>query len=401
MIKTASISSFPIRINFNKSHGSFLYDDETNREYLDFFGMYSSLPLGYNHPYLLTKEFQREFLEVSQFRVCNCRIDSKQKKAFLDSFVEFAVPKEFSAIHFSCTGGLAVEHACKTALFHTKYARSIKDDDAEYLSIVSFQNGFHGITSFGNFTTSKMGIPGDRLSNFPDLYWPKMSTSEDLSKFLALDSFTDIGGVIIEPIQCTFGDIHISIEELNKIRELTEEYNIPLIFDEVQTGFCATGHKWFFDKLDWTPDIVVFGKKSQVCGIMVKAGFDSIFEKPEAGRLCITFDGDLTDMVRCKHIIMAIKDLDLIENVNQRSMQLYNGLADLPQIENFRSAGVIIGFDLENRKKRDTFVNDLYKIGMICNSAGERAIRLRPSLSVSSDEISLGIRLIKEALNED
>ena len=96
MIKTAAISSFPIKINFNKSHGSFLYDEETDREYLDFFGMYSSLPLGYNHPHLLTEEFQKEFLEVSQFRVCNCRIDSQQKKAFLDSFVEFAVPEEFS-----------------------------------------------------------------------------------------------------------------------------------------------------------------------------------------------------------------------------------------------------------------------------------------------------------------
>jgi L-lysine 6-transaminase len=134
---------------------------------------------------------------------------------------------------------------------------------------------------------------------------------------------------------------------------------------------------------------------------MVKAGFDSIFEKPEAGRLCITFDGDLTDMVRCRHIIKAIKELGLMENVNQRSAQLLNGLSNLPQVENFRSAGVIIGFDLENREKRDTFVSNLYKIGMICNSAGEKSVRLRPSLSVSSNEISLGIRLIKEALNEN
>jgi len=401
MIKTAAISSFPIRINFNKSRGNFLYDDETDREYLDFFGMYSSLPLGYNHPHLLTKEFQQEILEVSQFRVCNCRIDSKQKKEFLDSFVEFAVPKEFSAIHFSCTGGLAVEHACKTAMFHTKKNKLILGEDAEYLSIVSFKNGFHGITSFGNFTTSKTGIPGDRLSGFPDLYWPRVSTSLDLRELFKADQWNDIAGVIIEPIQCTFGDVHISIDELNQIRNITEEHGVPLIFDEVQTGFCATGHKWFFNKLSWVPDIVVFGKKSQVCGIMVKRGFDSIFENPEAGRLCITFDGDLTDMVRCKHIIKAITDLGLIENVNQRSEQFISALVNEPKIKNLRSAGVIIGFDLKNKEIRDTFVNNLYKIGMIVNSTGEKSVRLRPSLSVSSSEISLAIRLIKEALNEN
>ncbi len=174
-----------------------------------------------------------------------------------------------------------------------------------------------------------------------------------------------------------------------------------MIFDEVQTGFCATGTKWFFENIDWTPDIVVFGKKSQVCGIMVKDGFDSIFEKPDVGRLCITLDGDLLDMVRCKHIIKAINELQLLKNVNERSKQFFSALISEPKIKNLRSSGVIIGFDLENKEKRDTFVDNLYKIGMICNSTGEKSVRLRPPLSVSKKEISLGIRLIKEALNEN
>jgi L-lysine 6-transaminase len=400
MIKTASLPGYPVRINFKKSYGSFLFDENSNQHYLDFFGMYSSLPLGYNHPYLLTKEFQQEILEASQFRVCNCRIESDQKQSFLESFVKFAVPEGFSAIHFSCTGGLAVEHACKTAMYHTEQSRELTPGTAEHLSIISFNNSFHGITSFGNFTTSKTGIPGKRLSNFPDLGWPKLNDSEDLSNFLTQGNFSNVAGVIIEPIQCTSGDIHFSIEELNSIRLLTEKYGIPLIFDEVQTGFCATGNKWFFEKLGWTPDIIVFGKKAQVCGIIVKEGFDAIFNKPECGRLCITFDGNLEDMVRCKHVMKAVDELQLLENVKERSAQFCEGLRSEPRLKNLRASGVIICFELQNKEKRDTFADRLYRIGMICNATGERSIRIRPPLSVSKDEISLGLRLIKEALND-
>ena len=144
----------------------------------------------------------------------------------------------------------------------------------------------------------------------------------------------------------------------------------------------------------------MFGKKSQVCGIIVKKGFDAIFDKPEAGRLCITFDGDLTDMVRCKHIIKAINELQLLENVKDRSRQFYEGLYSEPQIENLRASGVIICFELKNKEKRDIFVGNLHKLGMICNPTGDRSVRIRPPLSVSKEEISLGIRLIKGALKD-
>ena len=400
MIKTASLPGYPIKIDFEKSHGSFLFDENSKKHYLDFFGMYSSLPLGYNHPSFLSDEFQRDILEVSQFRICNGRIDSRHKQEFLESFVDFAVPEDFSAVHFSCTGGLAVEHACKTAIYHTRKKRNLSNSESSSLSILSFENSFHGITSFGNFTTSKRGIPGKRLASFPDLEWPKISNSEELSDFLSRDTLSSIAGVIIEPIQCTSGDIHISIDDLNRIRSITSDNDIPLIFDEIQTGFCATGNKWFFESLDWSPDIVVFGKKSQVCGIIVKEGFDAIFDNSESGRLCITFDGDLSDMVRCKYVIKAVDELKLLENVKERSRQFLDGLQSASRIQNLRAAGVIMCFELKDRSTRDAFVSSLYEKGMICNPTGNRSIRIRPPLSVSKEEISLGIQTIKDALKD-
>ena len=71
---------------------------------------------------------------------------------------------------------------------------------------------------------------------------------------------------------------HLDYEFMRGIRELCTELGVPLIFDEIQTGFCATGKTWFFEHIDIVPDIVIFGKKAQVCGIMVTEEFSSIFK---------------------------------------------------------------------------------------------------------------------------
>jgi L-lysine 6-transaminase len=298
-------------------------------------------------------------------------------------------------LHFCCTGGLAVESGIKAAFYY----KQSKLGSSNSLRCASFSNGFHGITSYGNFLTERKGPAGKRLSGFPDIGWPKFSSPAELEDIL--DSDDSIGAVIIEPIQCTFGDIHVSTKVLNKIRDITLRYDVPLIFDEVQTGFCSTGTVWYFQKLQWEPDIVIFGKKSQVCGIFVKESFDQIFDKSQAGRMCITFDGDLVDMVRCSHIIETIEREELLSNVIEREAQLRMGLLDIRKIKNVRSSGVLFGFDLKDRDERDTFVRNLRNIGMICNPTGEKSVRMRPSLSVTQEDISVAISLIKEALHEN
>jgi L-lysine 6-transaminase len=393
-INTTNITFHNILVDLEKSSGSYVYDINTKRYYLDFFGMYSSLPLGYNHSCFNTRDFKKDIEIVSKVKVTNCEMSTPQLNSFVDKFSNFAIPEDFSALHFSCTGGLAVEAGIKAAFYHKSRGKSIK-----HLKCASLSNGFHGITSYGNFLTERRGPAGKRLSGFPDIGWPKFSTHEELEGLLKFDK--DIGAVILEPIQCTFGDIHISSEFLNKIRKITLKYNVPLIFDEVQTGFCSTGTVWYFQKLSWSPDIVIFGKKSQVCGIFVKNNFDQIFEKSQAGRMCITFDGDLVDMVRCSHIIDTIQRDNLLTNVLERESQFREELSCIKKIENIRSSGLLFAFDLPDTNSRDTFVKNLRNIGMICNPTSERSVRLRPSLCVSSRDISQASSLIKEAIYEN
>ena len=174
------------------------------------------------------------------------------------------------------------------------------------------------------------------------------------------------------------------------------EYDIPLIFDEVQTGFCSTGKVWYSEHLEIEPDIIVFGKKSQVSGILVKESHSNVFDIPK--RLSVTFDGDLVDMIRCRYIIEAIKEYNLLENIDKYGKYFRSRLDELDGIINVRNAGLLFAFDFEEGSIRDNFVNRLYKNGMICNPTGKRSVRMRPNLSIKKLEIDDSIKIIKESL---
>ena len=393
MKRTTNISFHKIKIDLEKSQDSYIFDSNSDRTLLDFFGMYSSLALGYNHPITKSKEYQKDILRAAGTKITNCEMLTQEYENFVNEFSDFAIPDDFSCVHFSCTGGLAVEGAIKTALYHSFLSRKLPSDAC----IVSFRGGFHGITSYGNFTTDRDGPAKPRLSGFPDMGWPKISTCEELQELIS--SGKKVDAVIIEPIQCTVGDNHFSDKFLSKLRKITRENQIPLIFDEVQTGFCSSGRVWYFQKFDWSPDIVVFGKKSQASGFFVKKGFDSIFEKGEAGRLCITFDGDIIDLVRCTHIIRHIRKNNILENVRERAKQLRAGLETLPVI-NLRNCGLLFCFDFSTKNARDIFVTDLRKNNMICNPTGAKSVRLRPSLSVAKEEVSKAVDTIRKTLRE-
>src|SRR6185436_11782582 len=86
----------------------------------------------------------------------------------------------------------------------------------------------------------------------------------------------DIAAIIIEPIQGEGGDNHFRGEFLRTLRRLCDEFEALLILDEVQTGVVLTGRMWAYQHFGFEPDILVFGKKLQVCGIMVSRRIDDI-----------------------------------------------------------------------------------------------------------------------------
>jgi L-lysine 6-transaminase len=195
----------------------------------------------------------------------------------------------------------------------------------------------------------------------------------------------------VEPIQATFGDNHLDKKYLKEISDLAKQNNIPLIFDEIQTGFGTTGKPWYFQHTDVVPDLVVFGKKSQVCGVMTTP--DISFDK--SGNLCCTFDGDILDMLRSIYVMKAYEKFDLLNNATKQGERLVNELSMIDSLQNVRGVGLLVAFDMKNKKSRDIFVDQLRNAGMICNPTGEKSVRLRPNLAVSSHEVKLAVDTIK------
>ena len=226
-------SKFNIRIDFEKSRGSYIYDKNTNREYLDLFGMYSSLPLGYNN-IIFGDDFNKDIKRISQLKVVNCEILSDEYDLFMNSFKEFAsIGGEYNNFHFTCTGALAVEAAIKTAMWHSGPSHTGQ--------VLSLKNSFHGINSYGNILTTRFSGVSTRLGDLPgENLWERCETITDMINIIK-EGCEDTKGVIIEPIQATYGDNHLNIKELKDLSLICTEYNVPLIFDEIQTGFCTSG----------------------------------------------------------------------------------------------------------------------------------------------------------------
>tara|TARA_R110002012_G_scaffold39333_1_gene108885 strand:- start:7347 stop:8495 length:1149 start_codon:yes stop_codon:yes gene_type:complete len=378
-------SIYNIKIDFDKSHGCYVFDKNTKKYYLDFMGMYSSLPLGYNHN-VFDSAFETKISKIAKLKLVNCEILSDEFDQFYNEFKLFTKGDNY---HFVCTGALAVEAAIKTAMWykgpsHNGYVLSIK-------------NSFHGINSIGNIITSRFPGVDIRLGNLPGLdVWPSVKNIPEAIKHIKNSQTSNLKGIIIEPIQATYGDHYLPIDQLKELRDVCTKYNIPLIFDEIQTGFGSSGNIWYSERIGVKPDITVFGKKSQVSGIMVNASHSKVFEVPK--RLSVTFDGDLVDMVRCQYIIKAIKELKLLETMPERSSFFANALKSFGVFDNIKATGFLFCLDMKDSKSRDIMVKKLHSNGMMVNPTGERSIRMRPNLATTMKEFSDAKIIIENSL---
>jgi len=375
------ISKSNIKLNLSKSHGSYIYDDNRKCEFLDLMSMYSSLPLGYNHYIFDDEKYINSILEYSKVKTCNCEYNTEEKELFEKEFLDFVNVGKYDFVHFASTGALSVELAIKAAIDFSKKPEG---------KVVYFEKSFHGILGYSNFITDRVGGTKDRLNGFINYNWIKVSNSVELE--LVLSSDTNISCVIIEPIRCTQGDLYYQKSELETIYELCEKYSVVSVTDEIQTGFGSTGDVWYTNNKS---DIIVFGKKSQVSGFLTTKKIGSVLNPI---RYCVTWDGDVLDMIRSRYIIKSIVNESLLDNVNQLSTYFISELNKISGIRNVRGKGFIIAFDMDNKEKRDYFYNECIENKILVNLTGDSSIRIRPNLCIDKQTIDEAIVRIKNSL---
>lgn len=411
-------------LDIERSHGSWLHDSVTGEDFLDFFTCFASWPLGYNHPGMMDPGFRAEIELVARHKPSNSDLYTTHMAEFVDRFAGTVTPPGFP-YHFWISGGaLAVENGLKTA-FDWK-ARKVgpeTTDDGNKLVIIHFRQAFHGRSGY---TLSLTNTLPDKIALFPKFPWPRIHNPAiefDLDGGIANDieseeqraceeieaAFRDYAGrvaaIIIEPMQGEGGDNHFRPEFLAELRGYADEHESLLIYDEIQTGFYGSGVAWLWQHYDVPPDIVCFGKKTQVCGIYASRRLDEVeghvFQT--SSRINSTWGGNLVDMVRCRKFIEIIQEDGLADNVFARGDELILGLRELARdrgsMSNVRGVGSLVAFTLETPEDRDRLLEDLAAHRLLALASGPRSIRFRLPLIVTEEEIQTALGRIADCVS--
>jgi L-lysine 6-transaminase len=415
---------FDLVLDIKKSKGCRIYDSRTGKYFLDGFSFFATAPLGCNHPAMTTPEFIKKMGEIAINNPTNSDIYTVEMAEFVDTFAKYAVPKHFHHLFFISGGALAIENGLKTA-FDWKIRKNIATGNGEKgRQVIHFKEAFHGRTGYTLSMTNTFNLNKTKYFtkfNWPRIHNPKIRfplTEANLKDVQQQEQHAisqiedavaqnpdDIAALIIEPIQGEGGDNHFRKEFFHELRRLSDKHEMMFIVDEVQSGVGLTGKMWAYQHFDFEPDILAFGKKTQVCGIMVGNRVDEVKENVFniGSRLNSTWGGNLVDMVRCQKYLEIIKEENLIKNAETQGKRLIQGLEAIerkyPQkISNARGRGLMCAFDLPTPEKRDELKDKLYANNLLVLTCGSVTIRFRPPLTISSQEIDEALEIVEKTV---
>ena len=421
------VDGFDFVLDLFESKPFYFVSKDKGETYLDLFTCFASLPLGLNHPKMLQEDFLEYLKYVAVNKPSNSDIYTEEMATFVNTLFKVAVPKYFKYVFFVEGGALAVENALKTAFDWKVRKNQMKGVgiDKGY-KVIHFREAFHGRSGYTMSLTNTdpikvMHFP--KFTDWPRIINPKMKfplNDENYQLTLRLEKQAeeeikeafrkypnDICAIIIEPIQGEGGDNHFRPEFLQRLRQLADENDVLLIFDEIQTGVGITGTMWAHEQMNVQPDIMVFGKKMQVCGILVGEKIDEVPDNvfKVSSRLNSTWGGNLVDMVRATRYLEIIEEDKLLENARRMGIYLINSLRglemDFPNlVSNVRGRGLFCAFDLPSKDIQKKFKQKAFDEHLLILGSGEKSIRFRPSLCINEEEIDQGIEIIRKVLKE-
>jgi 4-aminobutyrate aminotransferase-like enzyme len=395
-------------------------------------------------PYITSRYAHSEYQTVLSLRL----------KAALNRIAPAGTPRHFIVN----TGAEAVENAIKAVLLN----RVKTTEDAEGGFIVSFEGAFHGRTLGSLAVThrkkARLGFPTFDWPHIPfpveearapketlrreerslKQLWdllvsgrlPRAEKSRDtfrreidaIDEFLArpereVDAFVQtqhalltadvvrrsrrVAAVLVEPIQGEGGVRIASARFMRQLRLLTRIYDVPLIFDEVQTGWGMTGRLWAHELFDLPcpPDLVTWAKKAQNGVLFVSEALATFFQ--EEKKFNTTWEGDSVGMVRLLAVLDKL-DLDAVRRTGDRARLGLEALSrDYREIlKNVRGPGVMLGFDVQRADLCDALLDRAFRRGLVLLKAGERSVRLYPRYDTEPSAIDEALAILRRAVED-
>ena len=413
-----------IVFDIERSKGSWLRDARSGRDYLDFMSFFASLPVGFNHPGLRDADYQATLARAAQVKPTLSDIYTVEFARFVEALDRYFIPDHLPRVFFVEGGALAVENALKAA-FDWKVQRNRAAGEKRELGtrIVHFRQAFHGRSGY---TLSLTNTDPAKTRYFPKFDWPRIDNpklsfplTEEVEREVAQtearalgqlnEAFDrhgdDVAAIIIEPIQGEGGDNHFRGEFLHSLQRVARERGCLFILDEIQTGVGLTGRMWAHQHFDLEPDLIAFGKKSQVCGVLAGPRLDEVPENVfrQSSRINSTFGGNIVDMVRFQRYLEIIDADRLIENATVVGAHLLDGLRRLEgelegRISNARGRGLMIAFDVASRDVELEVVKRAFERGLLLLGCGERSVRFRPALTLSREDADRGLDILRQTL---
>lgn len=414
---------YDLTFDMEKSKGIHIYDSKNKRTLLDFFTCFASVPLGYNHAKMLNDEaFLKNLMLAALTNPSNSDIYTEQYAQFVETFARIGIPDYLPHAFFISGGTLAIENALKTAMDWKVQKNFAKGYTVEKgTKVLHFEHAFHGRSGYTLSLTNTLPVKTKWYAKFD---WPRVpfpyvrfpQTDENLADLLKreeasitkikqafADNKDDICAIIVEPVQAEGGDNHARKEFMEQLRILADENEALLIYDEVQTGVALSGKFWCHEHFgpNAQPDIIAFGKKMQICGILASKRVDevehNVFNVPS--RINSTWGGSLVDMVRATKILEIIDEDKLCAKAAENGQYLQdqlNKIAEtIPVVQNVRGKGLLTAFDFPDKATRDKFIQQGMANNAMFLGCGNSTIRFRPALIIEKNNIDEGLEILQ------
>ncbi len=417
------VDGYDLVLDLDASQGSRLVDARDGTSYLDMFTFFASNALGFNHPRLHEPDAEAALLRSARHKPSNSDVYTVDLARFVETFQRVLGVPELPHMFMIEGGALAVSNMCKAAIDWKSRRNEAAGRSRDLgMQVLHLEHAFHGRSGY---TMSLTNTDPRKVDRFPKLGWPRIPApglrfpldvnadanraAEDASLAAARAAFEanphDIALVLVEPIQGEGGDAHLSERYLQGLYALTEEFDCLFGVDEVQTGAGFTGTPWAYQQLGIQPDLLSFGKKLHVCGVLAGGRIDEVAENVFAtsSRINSTFGGSLTDMVRATLMLEVYEADGLIDHAAKMGDHLLGRLTELQDrhevLSQARGRGLWASIDVADGALRDAITAHLYaNEHVILLGCGPQTLRFRPTMTVTEAELDEAVDALDRAV---